>query len=149
MIFNRTNYDVTEAKRIREEIQKGYTPTENEIETLERGTVTINTLNRIENKQAELKQMCNAMGYWNVNIINKTWDYTDVFDSTEFNRLINNTGMLRSGFLVFMTTPQTPEALYHFENFNHLEKILHDLYEMTNEIKLLYRECGSFQCGEE
>ena len=150
MIYNRTNFDVTESKRIRNEIIKnGISPSASEIETLERGTVGIETLNRIENKQTELKEKCNKLGYWNVNITNKTWDYTDVFDTTEFDRLINNVAMLRSGFLVFLATPKTPDALYHYQNFNDMEKILFDLDEMSKEITLLFKECGNFYCGEE
>ena len=58
MIFDRTAADVEEAIRIRKEkVQKMQDLTEEEINILERGTLTINTLNRIEEKQEELKNL--------------------------------------------------------------------------------------------
>ena len=66
MIFNRTEADVTEAKRIiLEKVQKFLTLSNTEIETLEKGCLTINTLNRIENEQRRLNEVLNDMGYWN------------------------------------------------------------------------------------
>ena len=58
MIFDRTQNDVDTAILIRsEKVQNFETLTESEIATLEKGTLTINTLNRIENKQSELKNL--------------------------------------------------------------------------------------------
>lgn len=149
MIYDRTQFDVDDAKRIRQEvIQKGISPTTSQEETLERGMITINALNRIEDKQSELKSLCNSMGYWDINLITKTWSYTDVFDETEFKRLMENAALLKKGFLTFATTPDTPTALYHFTNINNLEKILFDLGVMVDDITALYRECGNYQCGE-
>lgn len=150
MVYNRTKEDVESAKKIRlEKVQKGVELTEAEVETLERGTLTINTLNRIETKQEELKNLFNSMGYWNVAIENKTWDYTQLFDGTEFQRIIDNTNKLREAFFTFSNTPSTPKASYYFENINSLEKILYDLDVMINDVKSNYRECGNFVCGEE
>lgn len=150
MIYDRTQTDVTEAVRIRnEKVQSFQELTESEVETLEKGTLTTNTLNRIEDKQAELKALFNEMGYWNTPITNKTWDYTQIFDETEFQRIIGNTDILRQAFFVYSDTPETPPAAYHFEDINALEKILYDLDVMINDVKSLYRECGTFECGEE
>ena len=54
MIFDRTQNDVDTAILLRDtKVKKFETLTESEIATLEKGTLTINTLNRIENKQEE------------------------------------------------------------------------------------------------
>ena len=74
MIFDRTQNDVDTAIRLRNEKAKTFQElTESEIAILEKGTMTINTLNRIENKQEELKNLFNEMGYWNTPMTNKVW----------------------------------------------------------------------------
>ena len=123
--------------------------TESEIATLERGTLTINTLNRIENKQEELKNLFNDMGYWSTPITNKTWGENDIFNVDEFQRILDHTNILRQAFFVYKATPNTPPISYHWNGINALEKILYDLDVMINDVKSNYRECGTFYCGEE
>lgn len=149
MIFNRTKRDVDDAIRLRNEKVKRFQElTESEISTLEKGTITINTLNRIENKQYELKNLINNIGYWNTQIINKVWDYSQIFDENDLQRIIRNTDILRQAFFVLAETPKTPSASYYFENINAIEKILYDIETMVNDVKVNYRECGILECGE-
>ncbi len=158
MIVNRSQDDVNNAIRIRNEKIK-FDPitmqpinledlTESEIETLERGTITYNTLNRIENKQVELKNLFNEIGYWNTEITTKTWNGTQLFKGDDFQRIIDNTNVLRDAFFVYKDTPKTPPVSYYFEDINSLEKILYDLDVMINDVKSNYRESGTFYCGE-
>lgn len=150
MIFNRTQADVDTALSIRKEKVQTFTElTESDITTLERGMLTINTLNRIEEKQAELKGLFNDMGYWNTPVVNKTWNYDDVFYTDDFQRIIDNTNVLRNAFFVYADTPATPPISFGYEDINSLEKILFDLDVMINDIKSNYRQCGTFECGEE
>ena len=157
MIFDRTQNDVDTARVLRNEKVKfdpitmqpinldELTPTE--LATLNKGTFNYTDLNRIEDKQAELKGLLNAMGYWNTDIINKTWAYTEIFYQEEFQRILDNVQILRDAFFVYSTTPGTPILKYHFETINSIEKILEDLDTMEDDIKALYRECGNFECG--
>ena len=150
MIFDRTQNDVDTAIILRrEKVQKFQALTESEIATLEKGTLTINTLNRIETKQEELKNLLNDMGYWNTSITNKTWGENDIFNVDEFKRILDNTNVLRNAFFVYKATPNTPPISYHYNDINSLEKILYDLDMMINDVKSNYRECGTFECGEE
>ena len=150
MIFDRTQNDVDTAIRLRrEKVQTFQELTESEIATLEKGTLTINTLNRIENKQDELKNLFNDMGYWNTPIKNKVWGEKDIFNVDEFQRIIDNMNILREAFFVYKATPNTPPISYHWQDINALEKILYDLDVMINDVKSHYRECGTFECGEE
>lgn len=151
MIIDRTQADVDEAKAIREEkVKTLQTLTENDIATLERGTMTINTLNRIEEKQAELKNLLNNIGYWNTDITNKTdWTTDDIFFKNDFQRIIDNENILRKAFFTYKDTPETPDISFHYEDINSLEKILYDLDVMINDVKSNHRECGNFECGEE
>lgn len=150
MIFDRTQNDVDTAIRLRnEKVQTFQELTESEIATLEKGMFTINTLNRIESKQEELKNLFNDMGYWNTPTTNKMWSENDIFGVDDFGRIISNTNVLREAFFVYKDTPSTPPVSYHYKDINALEKILYDLDVMINDIKSHYRECGNFECGEE
>ena len=158
MIFDRTQNDVDTAIRLRNEKVK-FDPitmqpinpeelTESEIAILEKGTLTINTLNRIEAKQDELKNLFNDMGYWNTPITNKVWGENDIFNVDEFQRILDNTNVLRQAFFVYKDTPNTPPISYHWQDINALEKILYNLDVMINDVKSYYRECGTFESGE-
>lgn len=149
MIFDRTQNDVDTAIILRDtKVKKFEELTENEIATLEKGTITYNTLNRIENKQAILKGLFNEMGYWNTPITNKVWGENDIFNVDEFQRIIDNTNVLRLAFFVYKDTPSTPPISYHYNDINALEKILYDLDVMINDVKSRYKRCGTFRCGE-
>ena len=150
MIFDRTQNDVDTAIILRrEKVQTFQELSENEVATLEKGTLTINTINRIETKQDELKNIFNDMGYWNTTTINKMWGENDIFNVDEFQRILDNTNVLRQAFFVYKDTPNTPPISYYWDDINALEKILYDLDVMINDVKSHYRECGTFECGEE
>lgn len=150
MIFDRTQNDVDTAIILRrEKVQTFQELSENEVATLEKGTLTINTINRIETKQDELKNLFNDMGYWNTTTINKMWGENDIFNVDEFQRILDNTNVLRQAFFVYKDTPNTPPISYYWDDINALEKILYDLDVMINDVKSHYRECGTFECGEE
>lgn len=149
MVYDRTIEDVKEAREIvKSKIQKFLDLTEQEIETLKRGFVTIDTLNRIEDQQGKLKIILNEMGYHNTPIINKNWQYQDIFSEDDLNRIVQNTITLKKAFFVFFDSPENPTARYYFDDFNRMEKILYDLEDMSNRIKENYLICGTFECGE-
>lgn len=149
MIFDRTQNDINAAILLRDTKVKNFeTLTESEIVTLEKGTITINTLNRIENKQEELKNLFNDMGYWNTPTTNRVWGENDIFNVNEFQRILDNTTILRTAFLVYADTPNTPPISYHWRDINSLEKILYDLDVMIDDIENNYRRCGTFESGE-
>ena len=149
MIFDRTQNDVNTAILLRDTKVKNFeTLTESDIATLEKGLLTINTLNRIETKQEELKNLFNDMGYWNTQIINKTWRENDIFNADDFQKILDNTNVLRRAFFVYKNTPNTPPISYHYNDINDLEKILFNLDVMINDVKSKYKRCGTFRCGE-
>lgn len=149
MIFDRTIEDVNNAIKIRaEKVQNGVELSQEDIETLERGTITLNTLNRIEEKQDALKSELNGIGYWNTPILNKHWTKNDIFNETDFQRIVNNLEILKKSFFVYSTTPSTPTAKYYFENINDAEKILSDIELMISDVENHYKTCGTFECGE-
>lgn len=150
MIFDRTQNDVDTAILLRrEKVQNFQQLTESEIATLERGTLTINTLNRIEAKQELLRELFNEMGYWDTPIITKQWDYSEFFKQEYFDRILNNVKILRKAFFIYKHTPDMPDNNYRkYQTINDVEKIIYDLDVMINDVKSHYRECGTFESGE-
>lgn len=148
MITDRTQQDVEQAILIREKLAGGQQITSDEVITLQRGTITIDTLNRIEEKQHELMLLLADELYLNIHITNKAWGYNDIFTLSEFERILHNLDVLRQNFYVYSTTPATPNAEYHYTNINDIEKILVDIELILDDIKSKYRECGTFECEE-
>ena len=150
MIFDRTQNDVDTAILLRrEKVQTFQELTEREIATLEKGTLTINTLNRIESKQEELKNLFNDMGYWNTPISTRQWAYADIFEGTQFDRILNNLEILIKSFFIYKDTPNVPDNNYRkYQTINDVEKIIYDLDVMINDVKSRYKRCGTFRCGE-
>lgn len=150
MIFDRTQNDVDTAILLRrEKVQTFQQLTESEIATLERGTLTINTLNRIEAKQELLRELFNEMGYWDTPIITKQWDYSEFLKPEDFDRILNNVKILRKAFFIYKHTPDMPDNNYRkYQTINDVEKIIYDLDVMINDVKSHYRECGTFESGE-
>lgn len=150
MIYNRTQADVDAALEILARMKQGEAITDDEKEQLERGTLTFNTLNRIEIKQAQLKHRLNGMGYWNTNVNNVTWGITSYFHPSDFNRIRTQTQILKNAFFTFAETPDLPDDNYRkYQTINDIEKILFDLEEMIKIVKASYVECGTIECGEE
>lgn len=148
MIYDRTQTDVDNAISIREnKVQKFIEPTTAEKVTLERGLLTINTLNRIENKQKSLKGLFNKAGYY-PNVTSKTWVTGGIFRKEDFQRIIDNEKSLVNSFYVFDDTPNVPEVSSSYKDLNSIEKILYDLDLMYTKLQINWLKCGTIQCGE-
>ena len=149
MIYDRTQNDVQNAIKIRlEKVQNFIELNDEEIAILEKGLITINTINRIENKQSELKTLLNNIGYYNTDIYNKTWDELDIFTENDLIRIVNNTISLRKAFFVYFNSPKNPIAKYYYTEINSIEKILYDLETMEKYVRENFKECNTFYCGE-
>lgn len=148
MIYDRTANDVKSALQIySSKFTKGIELTDDDIAVLERGMVTINTLNRIESKQSELQLILNDMLYGDMDISNKIWIDTQFFYQEDLDRIVNNTAILRNQFYVYVNTPENPRPEYHYREFNLMERILNDIEKMIEYVKSNYRECGAYECG--
>ena len=147
MIFDRTQNDVDAAiSLIEQKVKKFEGLTNEEIGILERGTITVNTLNRIENKQTEIAELLSQLSI-NVEIKNKNWEETQIFNRAEFQRILDNLNVLVKNFSVYSNTPNVPKISYHFEDINAIEKILFDLEELYNKALKSFIYCGITHCG--
>lgn len=150
-VTDRTQADVDNAKAIRaNKIQTGGTPTSAEYATLDKGSITHETLNRIENNQAYLKSLLNEAGYWGISTQNRAtaWITGDILRAEDWQRILNNETALKTAYFIYTDTPQTPNTLLTYGNLNSVEKILDDLEHMINAMEQTYRYCGTFICGE-
>ena len=149
MIFDRTQNDINAAISLKKRLQSGEVLASDELQRIERGTLTISTLNRIEQKTHELVELFRSVGYYLEEIPLVEWDYTDYFRETDFAVILDNVRALRNGFYVYADTPETPENNYRkYQVINDVERILHDLEAMAQDIMSRYRQCGTFECGE-
>lgn len=150
MIFDRTMEDVLAAISVRaDKVQKGEELTAEDIDTLERGLLTIHTLNRIENKQSELKNILVDMGYHVTNLSHSLWDDTGTFKQEDFDRILTNNQKLKDAFFVYSDTPTVSSNNYRlFSVINEVEKILDDIEQMIDDVISNYRRCGLAVCGE-
>lgn len=149
LITDRTQEDVDSAKNIIDSKVKLFLElTDEDLITLERGTIGIGTINRIGSKQEELKNKMEINGYFVKNIKTKTWDYSDIFGETDFLQLINNTILLKEAFFVYLDTPKKAYPSYDYKNINNLEKILVDIENILDYMIANFRECGTFYSGE-
>lgn len=148
MIFNRTQADVEKAISIRNDKVKRFAKLSNDdIEALERGFITINTINRVEEKQAELYGFFIGSGYYCPKISNRIWQDGEIFKIEDLERLIANNEILRKAFFDLMETPFQPKINYHLETANAIEKILYNLSENYQYMVSNFKRCGAYRCG--
>lgn len=150
MIFDRTAEDISTAISVRsEKLQKGISLTEEDIQALERGFLTINTLNRIESKQDEQQKRLNDMAYSVALFRNKVWDATQIYSQVEFDRVLANLEKLSQAFYTLKETPAIPNHNYRrYDTINAVEKILNDIDVVIADIISNYKYCGDIICGE-
>lgn len=146
LITDRTLNDVEQAKNIRlSKVQNFLELTEEDLQILERGYLTINTLNRIENFQKDLQLTLAIMRYM-VDVETKQWSHTDFFYAEDFERILKNLENIQKGF--FETSTQIPNMNVDYNTLNNVEQILSELINIINDVKNNYYRCGTFECGE-
>lgn len=148
MIFNRTEKDVKDAILIRDEKIKNFLSlSQEEIDIIEKGFLTKNTIERIENAQKELESVFHEMGYHGFNISTKNIEEYEFFYMDDLERIVNNNISLRNAFLSTSKMPKNASAKYDYINLNLLEKLLFDLENLASFIRQNYSECGNVECG--
>lgn len=150
MIYDRTQEDVENAKRtIIEKVQKFYELSDEDLEILERGTVTIDTVNRISKKQDELLGLFVSLGYYGGEFEPLEWRVGDIFNEYDLMSLINRNEVLRPIFFTYSDTPGRAALEYTYNAFNDIERLLFDLEKMYEFVVANIKECDTFDSGEE
>lgn len=98
--------------------------------------LTINTMNRIEEKQTELGYILSECGYA-VNCDSRQWAYDsgEIPRDCDYLRILENSDRLRKAFYVLQNTPNTPTDMFHFQHVNDVEKTLVDIETLIYNMK--------------
>lgn len=149
MIVDRTRSDIDAAFLARAKLQNGEELSESDFVSLERGTLTIETLNRIESKIKEIVSVINSMWYWNTGTIQeKTWSYSDYFKQEHFDKILENIAKIKKAFLQKNSTPKVFGRNYRDYNvINDVEMFLADSEYIIGDIQENYVFCGEVECG--
>lgn len=151
MIYDRTENDVKNAYELRKKITGGAALSDDEKELLERGTLTLHTLNRIENKVKELKAIINSIGYYGdeCKLKDGEWDYSDDFKREDFLRIRACVNGLKDAFYVATgATDEIGTNYLTYETINRTEKTLFELEKEIGVVKSLFKRCGNARSGK-
>ena len=148
MIFDRTAQDVVQAEQLFNEKVKAFLPlTDAEENIMERGRVTVGTLNRIEQKQAEIALQLKDWGYIKEILVNKEWN-AEVFFQEDLERLVENTKALRNSFFVITTSLKNPDVRFFYEDFNRMEQILSEIWQLIEAAKATFKYSGALNANQ-
>lgn len=160
LIYDRTKSDETSSAAIRKSYQtlgnwSGLTDAERA--QLERGTLTYNTLNRVEAAVKTLAAVLTAAGY-PVEIApvlkgskaeDREWQEGDIVRRAQWTAYLNNVQRLRDAYYTFAETGELPKPhdKLDYQGANTIEKILVDIDLLIGCMKASYRRCGTFRAG--
>lgn len=160
LIYDRTESDETASAAIRKSYQtlgnwSGLTDTERA--QLERGTLTYNTLNRVEAAVKTLAAALTAAGY-PVEITpvlkgskaeDREWQEGDVLYRPQWTMYLENVQRLRDAYYTLAETGELPAPgdKLGYVGANTIEKILADIDLLLDGMKSIYRRAGTFTAG--
>lgn len=160
LVYDRTEEDKNSAATIRSAYQKignwsGLTDTERA--QLERGTLTYNTLNRVESAVKTLAAALTAAGY-SVEIApvlkgnkaeDREWQEGDIVRRAQWTTYLDNVQRLRDAYYTLAETGElpTPEDKLGYAGANTIEKVLADIDLLLDGMKSIYRRAGTFSAG--
>lgn len=148
MIFDRVLADIHNSIEILKKLKSGTSLTTNEKNTLEKGTLTVNTLNRIENKHAELSDILYQWRYLKEHLETKTWVQTDFFKAGDMNRFVYNTNILRDSFFLSNSAIPYPTTEYTITAFNAIEETLQNVSDLVDNTSRLFQMSGAVTAGQ-
>lgn len=150
MIYDRNQEDIENASKIIiEKVRNFYELSDDELATLGRGTLTIDTLSRISKKQDELLGLFKSIGYYSGDFRPLNFNVGVIFSDADLINLINRNEILRSMFCAYSSSPSRAAAEYTYTAFNDIEKLLVDFENMYEFVVEKMKECGAFDSGEE
>lgn len=153
MITDRTFADVQRALEIRRNvIQAGRTPTAEQRAQLARGFMTVDTINRITDGLNFVASTIREWGYYNIPALEKTdWTAEMWFTDVDFQNMAKSAQALRDNYLPMIRTPILPSGKprYRYDYINAIESIILDMQAVSDEMFGHFRECNTFDCGED
>lgn len=127
-----------------------------------KGLVGYKDFNRIEGDVLELVNFLSSYGYtfdetmtiktnWRRQMSLSASNTNNIPMFADMNRILSNINTLKVNFELYPDTPQLPKTMEDatYQTFNDIEKILYDLHLVIPTIVQYFRECNTFECGEE
>ena len=160
LIYDRTESDETASAAIRKSYQtignwSGLTDAE--MTQLERGTLTYNTLNRVESAVKLLAAALTSAGY-PVEVTpvlkggkaeDREWQEGDIVRRAQWATYLENVQRLRDAYYTLAETGALPkpEDKLGYVGANNIEKVLADIDLLLDGMKSIYRRAGTFTAG--
>lgn len=138
-VFDRTQADVNYAKA---QLSKNINDTEL------KGCFNVTDINRIENNTRYLADELCKLYYFN-NIQTSPWAMGEIPRAIYVNRIINNVGRLWDKYQKPNGSDALPPSILTYGHANSIEKNLYLIKEMLDNMVGSFRECGTFNCGED
>lgn len=158
-IYDRTAQDVERWRKLRDKGWDVMTDIERSewlgeimpMPAASKGMYTHNDMNRVESTVENIAFWFRDIGYPVPELSIKTdWSYTDEVTKEDMDRYFGNIEILRNIIGVFKYTPKTPSTRVAFDYTvaNDVEKILSDVFEISNNINDAWRYAGEILSGE-
>lgn len=143
-IFDRTQEDVDYAIFKLDEWKANGTTDIYEL----KGCLNVSDINRIEKNIQYLSDKLSEQCYF-PHAITKTWDMMGLPNMNDINRIIGNIRNIIMAFFQKSTSPDLPNNMLNYEQVNAIEENLYLIKEILDNMVSSYRECGTFNCGED
>ena len=152
LIYDRTEADKTETKRILTKLQTGEVLTETEQTAYDaglKGCYNTKDLNRVEVAVAELATALNNYGYPNITVPH-TWTDNEIVTAAQWTQYITNVQALIDSYYTLADTPALPSAADRltYTGANAIEHILTDIDTLIGWMEHSTRYCSAFTCGD-
>ena len=113
-----------------------------------KGCFNVSDINRIEGNIQYLSDNLSALYYF-PHTRSMSWDNKGLPSIVDISRIMDNIKKIISSYFQYDTAPNLPETMLNYEQVNDVEENLYLLKEMLDNMKSMFRECGTLICGEE
>jgi hypothetical protein len=113
-----------------------------------KGCLNRSDINRIENNIQFLSDQLASLYYFS-EVYTKNWAVVKIPTVTEIERILGNVRELIGSFFQDKNAPPVPETMLTYEQVNHIEENLYRIKNILDDMISSFRECGTFNCGEE
>lgn len=113
-----------------------------------KGCLNVGDINRIEDNIAYLNTELSKLYYF-PRTTSKTWTMEGIFRIVDATRIVENIEKIISQFFQIPDAPALPDTMLSYEQINSIEANLYYIKNILDHMKTLFRECNTFECGEE
>lgn len=113
-----------------------------------KGCFNVSDINRIEGNIQYLTEELRKLYYFS-KTYPTTWNVSGLPDEVAIIGIFQDVERLINAYFITTEAPSIPTTLQTYEQVNDLEKILYLIKNEMDNMVASYRECGTFNCGED